>query len=78
MLGVAYDPEHWPESRGATDARLMREAGLELVRLAEFTDAPATARLAGEGYRDAATDAPQESAVEVPARGVVVSHRPLG
>jgi beta-galactosidase len=35
-LGVCYYPEHWPGARWATDARLMREAGLSLVRLAEF------------------------------------------
>ncbi len=36
MLGVDYYPEHWPERRWATDAAMMREAGLEVVRLAEF------------------------------------------
>jgi len=36
MLGVDYYPEHWPEARWATDARLMRDAGLQVVRLAEF------------------------------------------
>lgn len=36
-LGVCYYPEHWPEERWATDARLMREAGLSVVRLAEFS-----------------------------------------
>jgi hypothetical protein len=35
-LGVCYYPEHWPRERWAVDARLMREAGLEMVRLAEF------------------------------------------
>ncbi|GAP62711.1 beta-galactosidase [Ardenticatena maritima] len=35
-FGVAYYPEHWPETRWATDARLMREAGIDTVRLAEF------------------------------------------
>lgn len=34
--GAAYYPEHWPEERWATDARLMREAGLNVVRLGEF------------------------------------------
>lgn len=34
--GVCYYPEHWPESRWPEDARLMRAAGLTLVRLAEF------------------------------------------
>ncbi|MBA3530887.1 MAG: beta-galactosidase, partial [Ardenticatenales bacterium] len=34
--GVDYYPEQWPETRWAEDARLMREAGLHVVRLAEF------------------------------------------
>ncbi len=36
LLGVDYYPEHWPEARWATDARLMRDLGLEVVRIAEF------------------------------------------
>jgi beta-galactosidase len=36
ILGVDYYPEHWPEARWATDAALMRDAGLQVVRLAEF------------------------------------------
>lgn len=36
MLGVCYYPEHWPEERWEIDARLMAEAGLELVRIGEF------------------------------------------
>lgn len=35
-VGVDYYPEHWPEERWPEDARLMREAGLTVVRLAEF------------------------------------------
>ena len=35
-LGVDYYPEHWPEERWPTDAKLMREAGITVVRLAEF------------------------------------------
>jgi len=34
--GADYYPEHWPEERWAEDARLMREAGFNVVRLAEF------------------------------------------
>ncbi|MDW8105780.1 MAG: beta-galactosidase, partial [Armatimonadota bacterium] len=34
---VDYYPEHEEESRWATDARLMREAGIRVVRLAEFS-----------------------------------------
>jgi len=36
QFGVDYYPEHWPEDRWETDARLMQEAGLKVVRLAEF------------------------------------------
>ena len=36
LLGVDYYPEHWPKDRWPTDARMMREAGLSVVRLAEF------------------------------------------
>jgi len=35
-FGVDYYPEHWPESRWETDARMMQEAGINVVRLAEF------------------------------------------
>ncbi len=35
-FGADYYPEHWPRERWETDARLMAEAGLEGVRLAEF------------------------------------------
>ncbi len=35
-LGVDYYPEHWDRGRWATDARLMREAGLSVVRIGEF------------------------------------------
>jgi beta-galactosidase len=35
-IGVDYYPEHWPQDRWETDARLMREAGLNVVRMAEF------------------------------------------
>lgn len=35
-VGVDYYPEHWPQSRWPTDAKLMREAGFNVVRLAEF------------------------------------------
>ncbi len=35
-LGAAYYPEHWPEERWPEDIRLMREAGLTVVRMAEF------------------------------------------
>lgn len=35
-LGVCYYPEHWPQERWPLDARMMREAGLEVVRIGEF------------------------------------------
>lgn len=35
-IGVDYYPEHWPETRMDEDMRLMREAGFNVVRLAEF------------------------------------------
>lgn len=35
-FGADYYPEHWPEERWETDARLMKEAGFNTVRLAEF------------------------------------------
>ncbi|MCP5096667.1 MAG: family 14 glycosylhydrolase, partial [Chloroflexi bacterium] len=35
-FGVCYYPEHWPEARWTQDAKLMRRAGLEIVRVAEF------------------------------------------
>jgi len=35
-LGTAWYPEQWPEERWAEDIRLMREAGLTVVRMAEF------------------------------------------
>ena len=34
--GADYYPEHWPQERWAIDAELMAEAGLNVVRLAEF------------------------------------------
>lgn len=35
-LGVCYYPEHWPQERWPLDARLMRQAGLSIVRIADF------------------------------------------
>ena len=35
-FGVDYYPEHWPEACWSEDARLMAEAGFNVVRLAEF------------------------------------------
>jgi beta-galactosidase len=35
-LGVCYYPEQWPRERWAIDAKMMNEAGLSLVRIAEF------------------------------------------
>jgi len=35
-FGCDYYPEHWPEERWEKDARMMREAGFNVVRMAEF------------------------------------------
>lgn len=35
-LGVCYYPEHWPRERWSTDARMMRQTGLSIVRIADF------------------------------------------
>ncbi len=35
-FGVCYYPEHWPEKRWESDALMMVEAGIEIVRIAEF------------------------------------------
>lgn len=36
-FGVCYYPEHWPEARWAIDAEMMVRAGLDIVRIAEFS-----------------------------------------
>ncbi|MDR1530632.1 MAG: beta-galactosidase, partial [Clostridiales bacterium] len=36
FFGADYYPEHWPRERWETDAKLMRELGLDLVRMGEF------------------------------------------
>jgi len=36
-FGVDYYPEHWPRGRWPIDARMMREAGIEVVRMGEFS-----------------------------------------
>ena len=35
-FGVDYYPEHWPRERWETDAQLMKEMGVQVVRMAEF------------------------------------------
>jgi beta-galactosidase len=35
-FGACYYPEHWPEERWARDARMMKEAHFNAVRMAEF------------------------------------------
>ena len=37
FFGVDYYPEHWPHERWETDVRLMKEMGLDMVRMAEFS-----------------------------------------
>lgn len=36
LFGVAYYPEHWPENYWERDARMMQEAGVNVVRMGEF------------------------------------------
>jgi len=36
LIGADYYPEHWPRERWETDAKLMKEAAFNVVRLAEF------------------------------------------
>ena len=36
-FGVDYYPEHWPRERWKTDAKLMQEMGVQVVRMAEFS-----------------------------------------
>src|ERR1051325_4843302 len=36
ILGADYHPEQWPDERWPVDARLMKEAGITVVRLAEL------------------------------------------
>lgn len=36
-FGTDYYPEHWPGERWETDARLMQEMGIQVVRMAEFS-----------------------------------------
>lgn len=36
-FGVDYYPEHWPRERWETDAELMSEMGIQMVRMAEFS-----------------------------------------
>jgi beta-galactosidase len=35
-FGLAYYPEHWPESRWPVDAQMMQDAGVNGVRMGEF------------------------------------------
>src|SRR5689334_4130435 len=36
LLGAAWYPEQWPESRWEDDLKLMEDAGIRLVRVGEF------------------------------------------
>jgi beta-galactosidase len=51
-VGVDYYPEHWPRTRWATDVRLMRKAGFNVVRLAEFNWVQLRGAAALAGYSD--------------------------
>jgi len=48
-IGADYYPEHWPRERWETDAKLMKEAGFNVTRLAEFSWAKLEPR---EGHFD--------------------------
>ena len=37
QFGVDYYPEHWPKERWTIDAQMMRDMGIQIVRLAEFS-----------------------------------------
>lgn len=37
LFGVDYYPEHWPRERWAIDAKMMREMGITIVRMGEFS-----------------------------------------
>ena len=37
LFGVDYYPEHWPRERWAIDAHMMREMGIQIVRMGEFS-----------------------------------------
>jgi beta-galactosidase len=36
VIGVSYYPEHWPKERWPEDIRLMKEAGIQAVRIVEL------------------------------------------
>ena len=36
IIGVAYYPEHWDRKRWETDCALMRDMGINTVRMGEF------------------------------------------
>jgi beta-galactosidase len=37
VFGTDYYPEHWPEERWPIDLELMKQAGIDTIRIAEFT-----------------------------------------
>ncbi len=37
QFGVDYYPEHWPRERWIIDAKMMREMGIQIVRMGEFS-----------------------------------------
>lgn len=37
MIGVDYYPEHWPHERFSTDLEMMKEIGIRVVRMGEFS-----------------------------------------
>jgi beta-galactosidase len=67
IFGVDYYPEHWPASRWATDAQMMSDAGINLVRLAEFAWARLEPRqdLYDFAWLDAAIDLLAEHGMQI-------------
>ena len=37
QFGVDYYPEHWPKERWPIDAKMMKDMGIQIVRMAEFS-----------------------------------------
>ena len=74
-VGADYYPEHWPRTRWETDAKLMQEAGFNIMRLAEFAwiDMEPTE----QKYSFAKTDKWIEWAVRTDGTVLLLQCRPL-
>lgn len=49
-FGADYYPEHWPRQRWQTDAKLMKEMGIDVIRMAEFSWAKMEPSLGNYNY----------------------------